>query len=301
MRVVFRPKHIIGLLLVLNILMLSVLAFLMLEIKKNEVLNLAPDSAPPALPLLPEDIKKIEVSSRAYIIYDPETRTVISGKNEKLRFSPASSTKIMTAAIALEEYKLNDTLTATGLDKVEGSKMKLLEGEMITVENLLYGLMLPSGNDAAYVLSSSYKGGESAFVARMNEKAKELNLLNTRFVDPAGYSDDNYTTAFDLARLAAYALKNSKFAAIVSTKNKIATDITGKIVHELSNLNELLGVDGVSGVKTGFTEEALGVLVSSVEHDGRTFLIVVLGSSDRFLDTKSIIEQTVEKITLISY
>ena len=301
MKVSFRPKQIIGLLVILNILILSLVVFLLLEIKKNEVLNLAVDMAPLALPLLSEDIKRIDISSRAYIIYDPQARTVVSGKNEKLRFSPASSTKIMTAIIALEEYNLEDVITATGLDKVKGSTMKLREGETISVENVLYGLLLPSGNDAAYIIASVYEGGESGFVARMNEKAKELNLVNTGFVDSSGYSDDNYTTAYDLARLASYALKNPKFSAIVSTKNKTVTDISGKIIHELSNLNELLGVDGVSGVKTGFSEEALGVLVSSVDHEGRTYIVVVLGSDDRFFDTKNIIEGAVEKITLISY
>ena len=301
MRVAFRPKQIIGLLVILNILILSSVIFLLLELKKNEIFNLEVETAPLALPLLSEDVKRIDVSSRAYIIYDPQARTVVSGKNEKLRFSPASSTKIMTAIIALEEYNLEDVITAIGLDKVEGSTMKLREGETISVENVLYGLLLPSGNDAAYIIASVYEGGESGFVARMNEKAKKLNLVNTRFVDPSGYSDDNYTTAYDLARLASYALKNPKFGAIVSTKNKTVTDVTGEIIHELSNLNELLGIDGVSGVKTGFSEEALGVLVSSVDHEGRTYIIVVLGSDDRFFDTKNIIERAVEKITLISY
>jgi len=273
MKIFFRPKHIIGLLLILNFLIFSVVVFLLLEIKRNEVFNIKIDTTQPALPELSEGIKKIDVSSRAYIIYDPGSRSIISGKNEKLRFSPASSTKIMTAIIALEEYKLEDVVTAVGLEDIDGSKMELIEGEKITVENLLYGLMLPSGNDAAHILASHYKGGEFSFVARMNEKAKELSLLNTRFVDPSGYSDDNYTTAYDLARLASYALNLRKFANIVSTKDKTVADVTGQITHNLSNLNELLGADGVNGVKTGFSEEALGVLVSSVERDGRTYII----------------------------
>src|SRR3989344_2486829 len=164
MRVSFRPKQIIGLLVILNILILSLVAYLLLEIKKNEVLSFAVDVTSLALPLLAEDIKRIDVSSRAYIIYDPQARTVVSGKNEKLRFSPASSTKIMTAIIALEEYNLEDVITATGLDKVKGSTMKLREGETISVENVLYGLLLPSGNDAAYIIASVYEWGESGFV-----------------------------------------------------------------------------------------------------------------------------------------
>lgn len=301
MRVVFHKKNIIGLLLALNIAALSLITFLQFEIKKNQVVNLTQDTLPLVLPELSEGIKKIEVSSKAYIIYDPQSRTIISGKNERLRFSPASSTKIMTATVALEEYGLGDTIKATGLDKVEGSTMRLHEGEIMTVENLLYGLLLPSGNDAAHVIASYYRSGEAGFVARMNEKSRELNLTNTRFVDPAGFLDDNYTTAFDLARLTSYALENPKFASIVSTKNKTVTDISGKTIHELSNLNELLGVDGVIGVKTGFSEEAQGVLVSSIEHDGRIYIVVVLGSRDRFFDTRNIIEQALENITLISY
>ncbi len=308
MRVTFRLTHILSSLFILNLLVFLAVAFLILEIKKNQVYTIDADTAPLTLPFLSDSIKKIDVSSRAYIIYDPTSREIISGKNEKLRFSPASSTKIMTAIIALEEYSLNDVLTAMGVEEIEGSKMKLEEGEAITVENLLYGLMLPSGNDASYVLASSYQpagrhgnGGETAFVARMNKKARQLKLSNTNFADHSGYSDENYTTAYDLARLASYALNNQKFARIVATKNKVVTDVTGSITHDLSNLNELLGSKGISGVKTGFTEEAQGVLVSSVERDNRVYIIVVLGSSDRFIDTQNIIEQAVEKITLISY
>ena len=301
MKVAIRPRYLIGVFIIVNALIFSVVTFLLLEIKKNAVIPLDNKITPIVLPFLPDELKKIDVSSRAYIIYDPKTRTIVSGKNEKLRFVPASSTKIMTATIALEEYKLDDVLIAKGLDEVEGSVMKLREEEAITAENLLFGLMLPSGNDAAHVLASHYPGGKNAFIARMNGKASELELKNTKFIDPAGFSDDNYTTAYDLARLASYALKKPKFSEIVSTKNKIVTDVTGKITHNLSNLNELLGVDGVNGVKTGFTEEALGVLVSSINKDDASYVIVVLGSNDRFFDTKNIINQGVKNITHISY
>lgn len=307
MRVAFRAKPILIFLLIINALILTVVGFLLFEIERNEIKDFAIEDSPIALPLLSKD-KSIDVSSRAYIIYDPVARSIISGKNDKLRFSPASATKIMTATLVLEEFNPDTSLTAIGLENVTGSNMKLWEGETMTVENLLYGLLLPSGNDAAYVLASNYipsdrkkAGGWSGFVKRMNEKGKELNLSNTRFVDPSGYSDDNYTTAYDLARLASYALNNKKFARIVSTKNRTVTDISGKITHELLNLNELLGTSGVSGVKTGFTQEAGGVLVSSINHEGRTYITVVLGSNDRFFDTRSIIEKAIKTITLISY
>ena len=135
----------------------------------------------------------------------------------------------------------------------------------------------------------------------MNEKARELNMQNTYFVDPAGYDDSNYTTAFDLARLAAHAISDPRFAKIVSTKEIEVYDTSGSIVHQLSNLNELLELEGVTGIKTGFTEEAGGVLVTSIKNQGKTFIIVVLGSQDRFADTKNIIKNAIDNLRLVLY
>jgi D-alanyl-D-alanine carboxypeptidase len=207
----------------------------------------------------------------------------------------------MTALIAIEEYPLDKILTAEGVSAITGSKMKLEEGETITVENLLYGLMLPSGNDAAHVLSENYPGGKEAFVKRMNVRARNLRLENTHFVDPAGFENENYTTAFNLSRLASYAMENKVFRKIVSTREKSVHDTSGQLVHELKNLNALLGINGVNGIKTGFTEEAGGVLVTSVEQEGKEYIIVVLNSSDRFEDTQAIIINAIKNITLMSY
>lgn len=291
-----------------NIILISILIYLAVLTQKNSVLNFSQNTKSTYVPLLDKNIRDIHVASRAFIIYDPLSRVVIAGKNQHLRFTPASTAKIMTALIVLEEYKLDKILTAENILEVEGSKMKLQEKESITVENLLYGLMLPSANDAAYILAKNYlpagkagPGGVEGFVNRMNEKAKMFKLENTRFVDPSGYSDENLTTAFDLARLASHALRNQKLREIVSTKQKTVTDTTGAISHELHNLNELLGVEGVSGIKTGFTQEAGGVLVSSVEDDGKTYVIIVLNSEDRFQDTKNIIINALKKINLVSY
>lgn len=300
-----------------NIILISALSYLAFLTKNYYVTNLNQNSKNAYIPLLDKNIRDIHVNSKAFIIYDPQSRVIISGKNEHLRFSPASSVKIMTALIVLEEYPLNKVLVAENLAHVEGSKMKLQEQESITVDNLLYGLMLPSANDAAYVLAKNYlpaphqdgagpvgrqvPQGLEGFVDRMNERTGEFKLENTRFVDPSGYSDDNYTTAFDLARLASYALQNQNLREIVSTKEKIVTDTTGRISHPLTNLNELLGIEGVNGIKTGFTEEAGGVLVSSVQNDGKTYIVVVLNSQDRFQDTKNIILNALKNINLISY
>ena len=250
---------------------------------------------------LNKEVEDIQVNSRAFIIYDPKSRSTIVGKNEHLRFAPASTVKIMTALIAIEEYPLDKIFTAEGIGAITGSKMDLEEGEKITVENLLYGLMLPSGNDAAYMLAQNYPGGREQFVKRMNEKTRELKLENTHFVDPAGFENDNYTTAFNLARLASFAMEDKVFRKIVATKEKIVYDSSGKIVHELKNLNELLGINGVNGIKTGFTEEAGGVLVTSVEQGGKEYIIVVLNSTDRFEDTQAIIINAIKNIALMSY
>jgi len=135
----------------------------------------------------------------------------------------------------------------------------------------------------------------------MNTKARELKLLNTNFIDAAGFEDDNYTTANDLARLASAALENSEFRKIVSTKKKIVYDTSGKIPHDLKNLNELLDVPGVYGVKTGFTDEAGGVLVTAIDVNKKTYIVVVLKSDDRFADTNDIIREVVKNIQLISF
>ncbi len=253
-----------------------------------------------SLPYINKSVRDLNVNSKAFIIYDTDGRIVVAGKNENLRFAPASTAKIMTAILTIENYPLNKIITAQGVDSVEGSKMNLVNGESISVENLLYGLMLPSGNDAAYVLAKE-QGGQDAFVEKMNNKARQLGLLNTKFFDPAGYSDDNYTTAFDMARLATYAMKNPKFAKIVGTKEYIATDITGNIVHNLENLNELLGRNGVNGVKTGFTDEAGEVLVTSVINNKTHYIVVVLDSKDRFGDTSNILKNAISNLNLVSY
>lgn len=244
---------------------------------------------------------KIDVSAKAYIVYEKDSRVVVAAKNENLRFSPASSLKIMSSLVALEYYPLNKILTVGNLHNGDESVMKLYNGEQITVQNLLYGLLLPSGNDAAQTIARYYPGGEKNFVARMNTKAVDLAMTNSYFVDPSGYKDDNYTSAFDLARLASYALNNPTFAEIVGTKYKIVFDAHNAYAHELVNLNRLLYLDGVTGVKTGFTNEAGGVLVTSIVYKGKTFAIVVLKSEDRFADTETLIYDIVKNTVVLKY
>lgn len=301
MKIKFTIKKTILFLVCLNIFFLILIFYLRYEIQKNRVVDVSIATNNIGLPYLTKSIEDLSVSSKAYVIYNPRQRAIVSSKNANFRFSPASTAKIMSAIIALKHYPLEKIFTAENLEQVEGSKMGLIEGENISVENLLYGLLLPSGNDAAYVLSENFPGGTQAFVNAMNKKAEELKLVNTKFVDPAGYDDNNYSTAHELARLASYAMENKQFGKIVATKNISVFDESGQIEHTLVNLNELLAVSGVNGVKTGFTNEAGGVLITSISTKTSDYIIVVLGSSDRFADTGNIIGNIVRNLTLISY
>lgn len=243
----------------------------------------------------------IQAFSKALVVYDAGDKVFLLSKNPNLRFSPASTVKIMTALVALEYYDLKTVLTVYSLpENSDSSKMGLFLNEKITVLNLLYGMLLPSGSDAADVLASEFPGGKKAFVMRMNEKAKSLGLFNTHFVDPSGYEDDNYSTAYDLSRLGAYALTNSIFADIVKTRKITVYNTDNTIPHVLQNLNELLVIPGVTGIKTGFTNEAQGVLVTTFLHGKKKYVLVVLGSKDRFQDTKALIEGIINDLRLDS-
>ena len=225
------------------------------------------------------------ISAQSAIILDDASHVVLFDKNPTLRFPMASTTKIMTALVAMDHYKDNDILTVYS-DGIEGAEVGFLYGEQVKFIDVLYGLLLPSGNDAAYVLAENYPGGIPSFVEAMNKKAQELHLYSTRYSDPAGLNDDgNYTSSLDLVRLASYALRDQKFATIVSTRSRVITTVNAQKQYSLYNLNRLLGYDGVIGVKTGYTEGAGGVLVTAKRENGRTFVIAVIRSEDRFADT----------------
>ncbi|OGH11640.1 MAG: hypothetical protein A3B38_02900 [Candidatus Levybacteria bacterium RIFCSPLOWO2_01_FULL_36_13] len=241
-----------------------------------------------------------QISANGAIIMDAKTKSVLYSKNPKLRFSSASTTKIMTAIVALDYFKTNDILTVKEATR-EGSILGVYNGEQFTLENLLYALLLPSANDAALTIAQNYPDGINSFVEEMNEKAGLFLLKNTHFGDPAGLLDkENYTTPFDLARLASFALDYPELAKIVSTQYKTITDVSGSSVYTLENLNKLLGTDGVNGVKTGYTEEAGQVLVTSKKEDGNTIIIVVMGSDDRFFDTQKLLSLISGNLTYLS-
>jgi D-alanyl-D-alanine carboxypeptidase (penicillin-binding protein 5/6) len=241
-----------------------------------------------------------DISATEAIIMDADSKVVLYSKNPNIRSSTASTIKIMTALTALDYFKLSDILTATK-PFPDGSVLGLVDGEKITFENLLYAMFLPSANDAAVTIAKNYPGGQDAFVKAMNNKAKTLELYNTHYSDAAGLADDgDYTTPFDLARLASFAMQNSEVKKIVGTKEQIISDISGAHVYDLKNLNVLLGEDGVNGVKTGYTEEAGEVLVTSKDEKGKTIIIVVMNSIDRFGDTQKLLDLASNSLTYLS-
>lgn len=242
-----------------------------------------------------EPIKEPDVNSRACVVIDRKTNSVLFGKNENTKKKMASTTKIMTATIIIEKCNLTDTIEiskkAAGTG---GSRLGLKTGDKITVLDLLYGLMLRSGNDAAVALAE-YAGEDiNGFAELMNAKALELGLTNTHFETPHGLdSNEHYTTAYELALLSNYALNNPTFAKIVGTKNYTIT--INSSPKDLSNTNELLGnMQGVYGIKTGFTNGANRCLVTACKRNNMDIICVVLGA-----DTKKF--RTIDSIKLINY
>ncbi len=242
-----------------------------------------------------EEIKIPDTNSRACVVIDRNTNTVLYGKNENQKRKMASTTKIMTATIIIENYNLNETIEiskkAAGTG---GSRLGLKTGDKITIRDLLYGLMMRSGNDSAVALAEYAGGSIEGFAEKMNKKASDLGLNNTHFETPHGLdSDEHYTTAYELALLSNYALNNKIFAQIVSTKEYTIT-ING-YPKQLSNTNELLGnLDGVYGIKTGFTNGANRCLVTACKRNNMDIICVVLGA-----DTKKF--RTQDSVKLINY
>ena len=235
------------------------------------------------------------INSRSAIVFDRNSKEVIYGKDENTKKKMASTTKIMTCIVVLEKGELTDTvIVSKNAAGTGGSRVGLKTGDKATVQDLLYGLMLCSGNDAAVALAEHVGGSVEGFAELMNAKAKDLNLSNTNFVTPHGLDNENhYTTAYELAIMADYGLKNKTFRSIVGTKN-ITININGK-PRNLNNTNELLGsVSGVYGVKTGFTNGANRCLVSSCKRDNLDIITVVLGA-----DTKKF--RTQDSLKLINY
>lgn len=247
---------------------------------------------------------KPTINSRRYVIFDRLSGRCIYGKDENKQTAMASTTKIMSIIIVVENCNLSDTVTITAKAAgTGGSKLGLHTDDKITVMDLLYGLMLRSGNDAAVALAIHTAGSVEKFADLMNQKAEELGLTNTHFVTPHGLDNPNhYTTAYELAKITDYALKNETIAKIVKTKTA-TININGSPM-QINNTNELLGnVDGVYGVKTGFTNNAGRCLVTSVKRGDMDLIIVVLGADtrkDRARDSMKLIEYAYKRFYTVN-
>jgi D-alanyl-D-alanine carboxypeptidase len=258
-------------------------------ISQNEVLALVKKKII-VTPVLIQQNEPLVLTAQSVYAVDLNSGEVLYQKNPDQPSLPASTAKIVTALVSLDYYPLDHVIEVKS-NNIEGQKMGLLVGENITVDSLLKGLLIYSANDAAKVLADNYPGGRDLFISKMNLKAQEVGLQDSYFENPVGLDGTGqFTTAKDLVKVSEYAIKNPYIATIVSTKKITVISVDGKIVHDMENINKLLGnVDGVLGVKTGWTENAHENLVTYVERDNKKVMIALLGSEDRFGETEKLI------------
>lgn len=232
------------------------------------------------------------LSARGVYAFDIDSGEVLFTKEEDNPILPASTTKLATALVALQDYKLEDIVTIKNVKNIQGNKMGLIQGEKITVKDLLQGLLIYSANDAAYSLADYNSSGRGTFILNMNTLSQNLGLSKTHFTNPAGFDEYlHFSTAKDMANLAYQAVQNPIIAQIVSTPYVEVFSIDQKYVHKLINTNHLLGkVQGVIGVKTGTTITSGESLITMVDRDGKKIILSVLGSNDRFGESEKIIE-----------
>lgn len=243
-----------------------------------------------------------QISAKSAIIYDITIDKVLYKKNAKEKLPMASITKIMTAVVALENKKADDKYIVSKESLVGENSMGLSEGEVLSLKKLLYGLILVSANDAAETLAASYKGGRTAFIKAMNEKAKSLGLKDTNFTNPSGLEGDGsqYTTSYDLIVITQYALtKFPLFREVVATFNyTIEQTNTHKAFYLENETNLLTSYPGVKGVKTGYTPEAGLCLVTYLDYSGHKIIGVILGSNNRRQEMKDLLDYSLKSIDI---
>ncbi len=235
----------------------------------------------------------IGVSAEYACVIESDSAQVVYEKNARLKHSMASTTKIMTALLAVEKGTLDDVVTVSrNASLQEGSSIYLRAGDKIVMRDLLYGLMLNSGNDAAVAVAEHISGSTEEFAQLMTERARQIGANDTQFKNPNGLdADGHYTTAYDLALIARAAMRNEEFAEIVSTKSKkITLQNNGADIY-LSNHNKMLKFyDGAIGVKTGYTRATGRCLVSAAERADMRFIAVTLNAPDDWTDHKNMLD-----------
>lgn len=249
------------------------------------------DEAAPAL--------AASISAQAYFVMDLDSGAVLTAKNEQAPQYPASTTKLMTALVAFSSYPLDQVVTIGEESLAQGNTIHLLKDERITVQSLLTGLLVQSGNDAAFALANAYPFGYQGFVLAMNNTAAALGMTNSAFTNPSGLDDEHqYMSARDLAVVARAVVSQPLLKQFITTKRTVITgelaqpggDNIRTITHPLGNTNELLGKEpAIAGGKTGTTPAAGEVLVSLATVKGHEVIIVMMGSEDRYVDTKNML------------
>lgn len=246
-----------------------------------------------AAPILTTKSVAPVIEAPSALVLDLGSGKILYEKNIHDRVAVASLTKLMTALVVRENFELNEVVTVSRLAaSQEPAKIWLNAGEQITVGNLLKGLLIASGNDVAVALAEHFPGGSEKFVARMNQKARALNLKNTHFANPVGFDDPgNFSSAYDLSLLARLALRDEVLKTIFATQNGEAADVSGRNVHQLTSTNRLFGsyLD-IRGLKTGSTELAGECLAAIAKKNGRETLALVLNSPNRFQEAKVLLE-----------
>lgn len=240
------------------------------------------------------------IEAKSALMYEVKTGKTLFAKNLHQKLPMASLTKIMTAVIALENYKTDTEFIVQKRELIGEDSMGLTEGEEISVHDLLYGLLLPSGNDASEVLASNFPGGRDNFIAAMNKKVAALGLLNTHFTNPSGLEGDGnqYTTVYDLLVITNYALSHFPlFGQIVAIREYHIPYTKKHKEFYLENETNLLSTyPGVKGVKTGYTPEADLCLVTYLEHDEHNIIGILLGSNNRRKEMKGLLDYSLKKL-----
>ena len=252
-----------------------------------------------------ENGEDLKISAKSAILICADSGQVIYSKNEKEKLPMASTTKIMTAILALEHSKSEDKRIQITDDmvKVEGSSMGLMPGNVVTLENIVKGMMMCSGNDAANTIALSISDSKEKFADLMNEKARQIGMNDTHFVTPSGLDDENhYSTAYDMALLANYAMNNENFKDIASQKSIRVPFIEPKEMHTYQNHNRLLKLyEPCVGIKTGFTKTAGRCLVSAANKDNKKLIAVTLKAPSDWDDHQKMFEYGFNKVKCVKF
>ena len=248
----------------------------------------------------------LKLTAQSAILIEASTGRVIWEKDADVRHYPASMTKMMTGILALEKLPpKTDVVISPNAAATEDCPLEIVAGECLSADNIITGMLMESDNGAAVAIAEAVDGSVSQFVQRMNERAQEIGMSNTHFVNPNGLTEANhYSTARDMAKLARFAMNNKKFREIVSTKNQVIHwEVPARQQKLAENTNKLLvNYNGMNGIKTGWTEAAGGCLAASARRNGVELIAIVMqtpGPDDRFADARKLLDYGFKQVKMV--